>query len=594
MQISKSYKILGGPVKKEYKAPFIASALVFKNVVGFCFADFCKKIYAGYKHDEDVKFTPEFIFAKMITLKGMISQGNNARKIALDLLCLMNYPYRPWYINVDQREHILDFEDLGIDLCSIAYMNLNTTVAVILEHPYLAVAFGMFSDFETNDFDAIKFSESLCAVIINHAIYKHCRDNDLFDHDIVLLALYELIHEDVLYSGGSYIFNKLTTTIFRAVQEKSQTLLMFAYDSAINYDEKKEHAKAFLNAPNYSKIYSYSASLYKNTIRDAINRSDWTLFDQFFPLLAEDLGSDNHEVQDFFESAAAKRTKKQNSSSQASQSAQKNTKSKWEHNFSPYLSTAVDLSDVRTKDLFGLITLLEAIGDQKGMLLIKERLKYIFPSERTAFAMLYELISNHVIKIDEKHFDSIPEDKVNLWESYLNAPFEVNIIGCFGSGAIISSLFRDELLRRIDIHEVCLNAWNALAHSYFYSSYEYYTGSVADVWIRKYELTDEFKQKISETKLSCKKFSYIAFSAVKNAVSFHHMGKSNGNIHTRNMMTFNLKKYLDIAETSPQDYSKPRMDSAPIFKVEELISEITGITAEDIYNLTPNLNLLNA
>lgn len=593
MEISKTYKIIGGPVKKEYKAPFVPSALVFNDIVGFCFTDFCKNIYVCYKHNEDVQYTPEYIFAKMITLKGMKSQGHNARKLALDLIFLMNYSYFPWYINDNQREQIIDFEDLGIDLHSLGYLKLHTTVATKLEHPYLAIAFAMFSDNETFEFDSIKFSESLCGVINNHAIYKHCRDNNLFDHDKVLLALYEIIHEDVLLSEGGFNFRQLTRIVLSAVQQKSQTLLMFAHHFSYDHNEKKQYAKAFLDAPNYSKTYNYSTSLYKNTVRDAITHSDWMLFDQFFGILSKDIGSDNPEVQEFFKSAAAKRIEKQNNSSQANKPEPKKINSKVDHYFSPYLATAVDLVDVNTKNLFGLITLLEEIGDKKGMFLIREKLRYIFPSERTVFALLYDLISNHVIKIEENHFDLIPESKINLWESYLNAPFEVNIIGFTGDRTIILSVLHEELLRRSDILEVCLNAWKSLSYSYFYSSYEYYSGNVTDEWIQEYEIPEDFKKKISGAKLSCRKFSYIAFSAVKNAVSFHHMGESTGNSHTRNMMTYYLKKYLNLAETSPNDYSKPRMETAPIFQVEQLISHVTSITPEDIYNLVPSLNFLD-
>ncbi|MBN6535352.1 hypothetical protein JZM39_06120 [Acinetobacter pittii] len=593
MEISKTSKIIGGPVKKEYKAPFVSSALVFNDIVGFCFRDFCKNIYVGYKNNEDVQYTPEYIFAKMITLKGMKSQGYNARKLALDLIFLMNYSYRPWYINNNKRDQIVDFEELDIDLCNPKYLELLTSIAAKLEHPYIAIAFAMFTDNKTLEFDSIKFSESLCGVINNHAIYKYCRDNNLFDHDKVLLALYEIIHEDILKSEDRFNFRQLTRIILSAVQQRSQTLLMFAHYFSSNHNEKKQYAKAFLGAPNYSNSYSYSTSLYKNTVSDAITYSDWMLFDHFFGLLSKDMGSDNPEVQEFFKSAAAKRIEKENNSSQANNPTSKKLNSKLNHYFSPYLATAVDLADVNTKNLFSLIILLEELGDKRGLFLIREKLKYIFPSERTVFTLLYDLISNHVIKIEENHFDLIPESKINLWESYLNAPFEVNIIGFTGDRAILLSILHEELLRRSDVLEVCFNAWKALSYSYFYSSYEYYSGNVTDEWIQEYEIPEDFKKKISDAKLSCRKFSYIAFSAVKNAVSFHHMGESTGNSHTRNMMTYYLKKYLNLAETSPNDYSKPRMQSAPIFQVEHLISHVTGITPEDMYNLVPSLNFLD-
>lgn len=594
MEIDNTFIIIGGPVKKEYKVPFVSSALVFKNIVGFCFTDFCKKIYANHKHTESVQYSPEYIFAKMMTLRDMKSHGHNARKLAIDLIFLMNYPYRPWYINDNQMDQILDFESLGLDVHSSGYLKLLTIFREKIKHPYLAIAFAMFSDNEAFEFDAVKFSEYLCLVMSNHTIYKHCRDHNLFDHDTVLLALYEVIHQDVLQCKGRFNFDQLTRTILKAVQQKSQTLLMFAQYLAYDHNEKKLHATAFLDAPNYSKTYGYAGSLYENTLRDAITHSDWTLFDKFFPLLSNYLGLEDSTVQSLLVGATTKRTEEQNRSSQANQPAPKKPKSKQEHNFSPYLASAIDLVDVKTADLFGLITLLDAIGDKRGMYLIRERLKYIFPSEGAVFSMLYNLISSHIIKIEEKHFDAIPDSKVNLWESYLNAPFEVNVIGLIGDSAIISSLLKDELLRRSDNLEVCLKAWRELSHSYFYSSYEYYSGNVTDDWIREYEITEEFKQNISKAQLSCRKFSYIAFSAVKNAVSFHHMGETTGNHHTRNMMTFYLKKYLNLAETSPHDYSKPRMETAPVFQIEQLIGLVTGISPEDIYSHTPSLNLLNA
>lgn len=48
MEISNGFMIVGGPVKKEFKAPFVASAMVYNNIRPF--AELCKAIFAFWTY----------------------------------------------------------------------------------------------------------------------------------------------------------------------------------------------------------------------------------------------------------------------------------------------------------------------------------------------------------------------------------------------------------------------------------------------------------------------------------------------------------------------------------------------------------------
>lgn len=582
-------QILTTPIKKEYKAPFSSSALVFNDVIGFCFSDFCKNVYIKYKHNDKTQYTPEYIFSKMITLRSMKSHKHNARKLAIDLIFLMNCSYRPWYINDIHDEFVSKFIALGIDVYNTQSFKLQNDVITELEHPYIAIAFALFSDNDSSEFDAETFAKSLCQVIDNHSIYKYCRDYDLFSHDTVLLSLYEIIHKKLKSSKNNFALNQLTSTIYRAVELKSQTLLMFSHFFSYSQEKKKIYAMEFLNSLNFAKYYDYSASMYENIVSEAISDADWNLVDEFLPRLGKEVGLDNLRFIELQEKLSLKQEKER---TPCSQTNKMESKEKFEHHFSPYLTQKTDLDCVQTKDLFGLIALLKVLDEESGMFLRSEKLKYIYPSEEAVFSLLYDLITNHVITIEKAFFDSIPVNKINFWESYINAPFDININGCIGNKKTILSILYETIECRGDLVSVCFDVWKLLSYSYFYSSYKYYSQNITDEWIQKYEIPEDFIQNIYDADLSCKKYSYIAYSAVKNAVSFHHMGESNGDKHTCNMMTYYLNKYLDFAKTSPQDYSKPRMEIAPVFQVERLMNYFVEVNYDDIYNLTPNLEFL--
>lgn len=585
------FDLSGDVLRKEYKAPYMPHALVFRNIVSFNLFDFCQKIYKRYKHDEEVKLTQEFIFAKMITLMNTKSHLHNAQKAAVDLMMFSNAPYVPWYFTedylIDQAPDFFTkraFESVG---------KIGRYTGYEVRKVYIDLLCTVLVNPKTGEIDKFAMAKALLTVVNGHEVYKHCCEQGFVKKDVVLLGLYEFIHRELLEKDSPISLASLTNVIYSQVSEKSQSLLMFKQYYAHDFEASKRYSREFLKAQNVAD-YNYHTSFYANTLEQAIKHADWEWFDQFFALYAQELGSDHKDVKDKLGRATVKRLESEHAPKIELQINPQIVKvdAKKAHAFAPYDVDLIDIDGVDTKDLFYLVALLEACEDGWELELNEQRIKYIFPAMKTTLRMLSRIITKKLIRIDMDYFDQIAEEDVNLWESYLNAPFSVNVKGLSGPASVMILTLKEELMRRGEIAEVQLHIWRCLARSYFFSSFYYYLDNVDDAWVERYSIPPEFEQRVLASKISGKKMSYVAYSAIKSAVGEHGMGKTHGYRHTRNILSFNLKKYMDYAENSAQDYSKPRHEKAPVFGMEKVMADLTGISYEDLYNCAPNLNAL--
>lgn len=439
----------------------------------------------------------------------------------------------------------------------------------------------MFSDSEGNNIKMDEFCQFFLQAISNTKFYKNCIKNNLFHHDDTLLSIYEILSNNL----DSKLHAYANSIILNKVEKKSQTLLMFANYYSTNYEKSKKYAKDFLNYENFSTTYSYSKALLKNAINDSIDNSDWESFYDFSAELINLIGRDSPIIDELFNKAQNKQTS--DAAQRKHREALKNN-----HPFAPYSATSIDLRDINTKDLFLLINILKALGPESDLVLTDQNTRYIFPSDNIFKEILYNLLANKILKINKSYFDSISEEYLDIWETYFGCSLELNIIGFSKDMKLNIFLLEDEINNRPDIEETCFYFWKKLSYSYFYSTYNFYIQNINDDWIKEYSIPDDVEEEILKSDLSGKKLSYLSYIALKNTVSFHHMGESQGNNHTKNTLTFLLKKYLDIVKNSPTDFSKPRSDRAPIYEVESLINKLTGISFSDLYNITPNINHL--
>lgn len=258
------------PVSKEYKAPFVASALVYGDIVGFCFKDFCTQIYLSHKHNLLMSFEPEFIFAKMIALKDRYSSGKmpSTLKSALDLLLLKNSDYRPWYICDSNPFCVKLFKAERIVFRHQLYKPAVNSIVPDFNHPYLQLALSLYTKVEGGNYyiDGQKLIAEI-NLLVGRKIYQHVKIQKRFQHDTFFSQLYELalcfIFTEDKRLTLSHSLIMLTYWLFDNTDLKSAAnLLVMAYHKNINFVDKLK--KAYSESDwilSYSNTNNYSLML---------------------------------------------------------------------------------------------------------------------------------------------------------------------------------------------------------------------------------------------------------------------------------------------------------------------------------------------
>ena len=360
---------------------------------------------------------------------------------------------------------------------------------------------------------------------------------------------------------------------------KSKSLLYFLMHFTDSLDLKINLFNQYLKAPGYGTNEFWVILAYEDMLNSLIQYSKFDMYISVFELYSKLPNVHANSIEIYRDALTWLKE------------AEPQQDEKKPHIFSPHNCPIQQLPDMPTVLLIYLIAILESRDERAGLKLSHDRLKYLFPFEEKSLDVLAKLLKNKCILIESEYFDNIHGQKIDYWDSYWNAPFTLNISGLIGDIPAIRMILKEELFRRSDFATVGVTIWHALARTYFFSSFHHHMNTVTDNWTQKYKLDEEFEKRVHASACSAKKLSYVGYSAVKNTSAFHQM-KSHGIKHTHAVLNLNLNKYLDYAETSSTDYSLPRHQSTPVFKIEQLMEKFYGIDPFDLYNFEPSHNAL--
>lgn len=408
---------------------------------------------------------------------------------------------------------------------------------------------------------------------------KNEKNNKSSKHDKILLYFYEYFHNLIKEKNNEIL--KLTSFISENIQtKKSQTLLFYLSYHQLNKNDKAaiEYANIFLDAENLAQTYSYQKSLYLNTINASIRQSQWEDYSQFLTLLKKHLGEKNSEFLEIKKAGEIQYEKEQQ---------------RLEHPLNPQKIKAIKLEDIPSKILIYLVTLIQSCGDDWGMSISEQRMKYTFPSSYLNKKIIKSLLINHYIKISIQDFNLIENDGLYSFNSFINnTRLHLNIHGVSDTKVISSQIIKEEIMRRFDLEDTIMAIWKEITVGYFYSSFEYYIDRVSDSWAHDFELNEATINRIENIITSAKRFSFTASSAIRSTIAFHEL-ESTSKKHTQNVLLHNINKYINFIEEDSADYSKTRYIKAPILSIEKLIDEVFNLSPETLYNEIPALDFIN-
>ena len=407
---------------------------------------------------------------------------------------------------------------------------------------------------------------------------KNVNITKLSYHDEILLYFYEYFHSFVKENNAELL--KLTSFIQdNIVYKESQTLLFFLSFNQLNKDDIKaiKYANDFLLAENFAANYSYTKSLYLNTLRATIRQSQWQDYSHFLILLKGYLGDKHTEYLDIQKKGEEKYEKEQKRIS---------------HPLNPQNIIAIQLEDVPSEILIYLTALINSCGEDWGIFLNEKKIKYTFPSIYLTEKILILLLVNNYLKISNQDFNKIEEDELyNFYNFINNNRLHLNIEGVIDTKIISSQILKDEMIRRSDINDAIVNVWKEIVIGYFYSSFEYYLDKVSDQWAEDFVLNEDTKNKIEKISTSAKRLSFTASSAIRSTIAFHELDSTSVK-HTQNVLLHNINKYLKFIEENSADYSKTRYEKAPILSIERLIDDMFNISPDTLYNEIPSYKFI--
>lgn len=392
----------------------------------------------------------------------------------------------------------------------------------------------------------------------------------------IVNQFYEIIHRVLLDKTVNEIkLKELTYFIFNKVKgEASQTLLFFMSYFDSDKEKKIQYANLFLDAKNYAKDNtSYRYALANNT---AYAAADIGEFDEAEYWLEQVEDLEKHEkIASYLASKKAK-------------SEEKHT-----HPLNPKNINPVKIDEILTKDLMYLCSFLDSCGEDWGLRPLIKYGRYVFASYETTVNIYISLALKGIIKLSPSSFATYDVSELeNFSEIVENEKFHINVIGVIDNKSLALSILLEEINKREDKDHNLFEFWKEVSLSYFYSTLNYGLKNIRDSWAVNFVLNEQTILNLSNANLSAKVLSYIAKSALRYTAGQHAMGETQGNRHTCNILISSINNHLEWIEVGNFiDKSYPR-NKQPVLSSEKIIEKIAMINPDDLYNLSPEYNLI--
>lgn len=605
------------PVKKEIKAPFVASALVCGDVVGFCLSDFCSQIVEHYKKNQLTKFSPEFIFSRLVLMLSTSKYRHHGRKISLELLTLMNFPYRPWYICDKDQKVIGLLSDAGIDLSSDAYSAFPKIVKGGIQHPYLAIVLNQHLNTKSGiksfyDLDAFTLVKNIRYLINNKSFYRTCVQSGYFKRDEVLLQLFEYLVEALdghRFSNYANAVDHFAKDLHYVLGRKSQLLILKCYALSSHSPCFKSSIHEFERSKNYSTKNDYKVPFYRSVASSAIAEDNWALFETSLEVLKTVLGESDPTVKSLLSGAEIKRKSKQEVigyqaevvKGLAIERAIRSVSFVREvdyyrsyHLFSPTYYHQISIAEVSTQCLINLMVLLASLDTYRIQRDVFDRvaIRSMYSDDSVVWMALSDLIGSKVIKLDCKTFEGIPVKALNNIESYFGMSFSLNLEEIQARGGGVLEKIENVINARADRQSAVCDVWRKYAESHFYAAIDDCSSRSNYKIDLNRDIYNQFKSNFRKSELSASTLRLVVYQAITHSVTSMANTKGLKRTSVKNTISLNLTRYLNEATqggfSGIPDVSKTL--NTPT--VERILTLLTGLKGHELYNCKPNVNLL--
>ncbi|EKN3386362.1 TPA: hypothetical protein ACVBYD_004272 [Yersinia enterocolitica] len=394
----------------------------------------------------------------------------------------------------------------------------------------------------------------------------------------VLLDFYEITHRLLIdKSPSDEALKKLTSFIYNSTDGTySKSLLFFLSFFNLNSNDSQaiEFANLYINTPNLSlDICNYSQSIAWNTAHAAIRIGDIDEAEYWLAQITDEEKSTKIEglINSLYE----------------------RVNSRIQHPLNPENNPPVDIDDISTIHLISLNSFIYGCGDDWGLKELYRSGRYIFPSDMVTNDMFKSLSLNGVIKISINDFNSLNENELNDFNQIINnRKFHINIRGVTDTKLIAQKIIFEEIEKREDKYEAALAIWKHITLGYFYNSMEFYLSNVKDDWAKDFTLNEITIERIKSSNISAQILHYLAKTSIRYSAGKYSIGETYGNKHIRNTLIGSINRNLDWIENGNFiDNSYPRGKKQPVLAAERVLEIICGITAESLYDNSPELML---
>ncbi|WP_145571744.1 hypothetical protein [Yersinia bercovieri] len=116
-----------------------------------------------------------------------------------------------------------------------------------------------------------------------------------------------------------------------------------------------------------------------------------------------------------------------------------------------------------------------------------------------------------------------------------------------------------------------------------------------DDWARDFTLNEITIERIKSSNISAQILHYLAKTSIRYSAGKYSIGETYGNKHIRNTLIGSINRNLDWIENGNFiDNSYPRGKKQSVLAAERVLEIICGITAESLYDNSPELMLCQA
>lgn len=583
--------------------------------------DFCRQVVAKYKKNRVTSFAPEYVFARLVLILAEMKYRHYGRKVSIDLLMLMNAPYRPWFICDKDPEAIKLLNGVGINFDSSVYDAFPKYVVGAIQHPYLALVLKQHTNHGTGiksfyDLDAYTLVNNIREMINKKGFYRTCVEFGYFKRDEVLLQLFEFLvealdgHRLSKYGTAVELFAK---DLHYALGRKSQLLILKCYSVGARSQCFRSSICEFKHSKNYSTKNDYKVPFYRLVANVAIQDGDWSLFESSFELLKTILGEVDPIVKALERDAGAKRAKteeallpKPNYRTEIEQGllleravADVSFMREVEyyrsyHLFSPTYIEKARFDEITTQNLINLIVLLGALNNHKvkSLVLHRQAILSMYPDDSITWEALADLIAAKIIKLDLNAFEDIPIKSLNNIESYFGMRFKINLEGVHLGDPLSLQNINAVIKGREDQHASLLVVWRKYVESHFYEALREFSAKHESEFDQKFNVGTRFKINLRKNKLSASILRLVVYQSIARSAQKVSSSSAAKVFRAKNVFSLNLTRYLNEAEqggfndlpTIPKNPKKPM--------VEQVLTLLTGLDESELYTLRPRSNYL--